>query len=190
MQTWTGTKRPIPSGKVNINLARGLMLALAAAGLAIAYFQSTTFLLLVVYAVDDVVYSLGLKNVAILDIMMVASGFIIRVAAGGVLAAVIISHWLFIMTFLLALFLAIAKRRDDLVLAEATGTQLRGQQRIQLGICECGHGDHGGRDYRELYSLCHVSGYSYTVSRKTPVRLSDGVCVGGFAAIPPDHAGF
>ena len=120
------SKRPIPAGKINVNLACGLMLALAVAGLAIAYFLSTTFLLLLVaYVVINVTYSLGLKKVAILDIMMVSSGFIIRVVAGGVLTGVVISHWLFIMTFLLALFLAIAKRRDDLVLAEVTGIQLR-----------------------------------------------------------------
>ena len=107
-------------------LARGLMLALAVAGLAIAYFLSTTFLLLqVADVVINSTYSLGLKKVTILDIMMVSSGFIIRVVAGGVLTGVVISHWLFIMTLPLALFLAIAKRRDDLVLAEVTGIQLR-----------------------------------------------------------------
>ena len=120
------SKRPIPSGRVNVNTARIMMALLAVLGLGLAYFLGTTFLLLLVtYVVINIGYSFGLKKVAILDIMMVSSGFIIRVVAGGVLTGIVISHWLFIMTFLLALFLAIAKRRDDLVLTETTGAQLR-----------------------------------------------------------------
>jgi decaprenyl-phosphate phosphoribosyltransferase len=120
------SKRPIPSGKVSINTARVLMMALGVASLGIAWYLNQTFLMLIcAYIAINIAYSFGLKKVAILDIIMVSSGFILRVVAGGILASVVVSHWLFIMTALLALFLAIAKRRDDLVLTESTGTQLR-----------------------------------------------------------------
>lgn len=120
------SKRPIPSGAVNLFLARSIMVMLAIGGCVGALLIDFNFLIiLLVYVGVNISYSFGLKRIPILDIIMVSSGFILRVSAGGILAAVVISHWLFIMTFLLALFLAIAKRRDDLVLAEATGQQMR-----------------------------------------------------------------
>ncbi|EMR04652.1 UbiA prenyltransferase family protein [Cesiribacter andamanensis] len=73
----------------------------------------------------NLAYSYGLKNVALLDLFIIAFGFMLRVVAGGVLADVPISRWLVIMVFLLALFLALAKRRDDLLLFKKSGQQLR-----------------------------------------------------------------
>ena len=71
---------------------------------------------LILYILINILYSMGLKNVAILDTLMVASGFLIRTLAGGWLVDVEISQWLVIMVFLLSFFLAMAKRRDDLIL--------------------------------------------------------------------------
>jgi 4-hydroxybenzoate polyprenyltransferase len=73
------------------------------------------------YLILNISYSFFLKRLAIIDVVCVALGFVLRVAAGGVAASVPISHWIIIMTFLLALFLAFAKRRDDFLLA-ANGT--------------------------------------------------------------------
>lgn len=70
-------------------------------------------------------YSFGLKNMAIVDILIVAAGFVLRVKGGGVLAEVNTTEWLIIMTFLLALFMAIGKRRDDVMLKMETGTDMR-----------------------------------------------------------------
>jgi len=68
------------------------------------------------YLILNYLYSCCLKKFAIIDISVIAVGFVIRVFFGGLSSEVSISHWLIIMTFLLALFLALAKRRDDLLL--------------------------------------------------------------------------
>jgi 4-hydroxybenzoate polyprenyltransferase len=68
---------------------------------------------------------MGLKNMSILDIMILAAGFVLRIKAGGVIAQVGISQWLVIMVFLLALFLALGKRRDDLLVKESSGNEVR-----------------------------------------------------------------
>src|SRR5690606_14713227 len=70
-------------------------------------------------------YSFGLKNLSIIDILIVATGFVLRVKGGAVLDGVNTTEWFIIMTFLLALFMAIAKRRDDVLLKAATGTEMR-----------------------------------------------------------------
>lgn len=118
--------RPIASGAVTVPAAIILMILLALASFAGAWFINTGLLyVLLVYAGVNLGYSLGLKRIALLDIVLVSSGFILRVLAGGLIAGVAVSQWLFIMTFLFALFLSIAKRRDDLVLLETTGTEMR-----------------------------------------------------------------
>ncbi len=66
-------------------------------------------------------YSLTLKRIVILDIFLVASGFVIRVAAGGFASGVIPSSWLLVCTTLLALLLAVGKRRHELLTLEAKG---------------------------------------------------------------------
>lgn len=77
------------------------------------------------YLLLNLVYSFGLKNFAIIDLFCIAAGFVLRIFAGAVASAIRPSHWLILMTFLLALFLSFAKRRDDLLL-EANGKKVRG----------------------------------------------------------------
>ncbi|MBF0236853.1 MAG: decaprenyl-phosphate phosphoribosyltransferase [SAR324 cluster bacterium] len=74
------------------------------------------------YWLLNLVYSLGLKHIALLDIMTIATGFVLRIFAGGFAAQVKISMWIILLTFLLALFLAVAKRREDVLLL-ASGIQ-------------------------------------------------------------------
>jgi 4-hydroxybenzoate polyprenyltransferase len=62
-------------------------------------------------------YSFGLKHIAVLDLVLVSSGFVFRVFAGAVVTQVVPTHWIILMTFLLALFITLAKRRDDIRLA-------------------------------------------------------------------------
>jgi len=76
------------------------------------------------YLLVNVAYSMGVKHAAIVDLMCIAVGFVLRVFAGGSASGVTPSHWIVIMTFLLALFLGLAKRRDDLLLA-ACGSRTR-----------------------------------------------------------------
>ncbi len=114
--------RPIPSGLIKPGQAAVTALTLALLGLAIAYYLDPNFFILSIsYLILNIAYSFGLKNFSIIDIMIVSSGFLIRIYCGGVLADVPVSHWLTIMVLLLALFLALAKRRDDLLIGAANG---------------------------------------------------------------------
>lgn len=111
--------RPLASGKANVAASLTLMTLMLLAGFVLAYMLNFHFFLLLgTYFVINIAYSLGLKNIGIVDIFLVSSGFMLRIYAGGVLGDVPISHWLAIMAMLLSLFLALAKRRDDLVLSK------------------------------------------------------------------------
>jgi len=113
------SKRPIAKGEISPSQALILFVVLAAAGLTAAFFlQRDFFLALVVYFFLQVAYSLKLKQVVILDIFVIAAGFVIRVVAGGLVIAVPISSWLLICTTLLALLLSMGKRRHELILLE------------------------------------------------------------------------
>jgi decaprenyl-phosphate phosphoribosyltransferase len=118
--------RPIASGKVSSQFAIFCFTLLGISGLTLAFFLHYIFFaLLLFYLFLNIGYSFGLKNVPILDLFIVASGFLIRVHSGGILSDVPVSHWLSIMVLLLAMFIVIAKRRDDIVLHELTGSDFR-----------------------------------------------------------------
>ncbi|HYF33152.1 MAG TPA: UbiA prenyltransferase family protein [Chitinophagaceae bacterium] len=121
-------KRPLASGRVHKHTALAIAIVLFLIAIALGYYLDSTLQLLFVmsiYFVVNISYSMGLKNIAILDILLLASGFVIRVKAGAIIALVDTSEWLMIMTYLLALFLAIAKRRDDMLLKLSTGASMR-----------------------------------------------------------------
>ena len=108
--------RPLAVGSVDARAALGLMGGLAAGGLAGAGLLSAGFTLIVAaYLALNVAYSAGLKRFAIIDVMSVALGFVLRVYAGGALIGVEPTVWIVACTMLLALFIALAKRRDDVV---------------------------------------------------------------------------
>lgn len=118
--------RPLASDKVGKPTAIALIFVCLAIGLAGGFYLNQNFAIaLILYLLINLSYSMGLKNVAILDTVMVASGFLIRTLAGGWLAQVEVSQWLVIMVFLLSFFLAMAKRRDDLVLFHEGQAPLR-----------------------------------------------------------------
>jgi decaprenyl-phosphate phosphoribosyltransferase len=118
--------RPIASGAIKPSAALTFMAVLAVIGFTMAFTISEMFFgILMGYFVMNLLYSSGLKNVPILDLFIVALGFIFRTYSGGVIANIVVSSWLAIMIFLLALFLIIAKRRDDLVIHSETGEMVR-----------------------------------------------------------------
>ena len=124
----TKSKRPLASGHVKPSHAILICILLMIVGSALGYVANQNFeflLVLGVYFIVNIAYSFGLKNVAILDMLLLASGFVFRVKGGAIIAHVDSSEWLIIMTFLLALFMAIGKRRDDVLLKEASGTDMR-----------------------------------------------------------------
>lgn len=120
--------RPLASGKVKKNVALiisvGLLLAGAAVGFSLDSSGKFLFILGIYYFLN-LAYSFGLKNISIVDILIVSAGFVLRVKGGSILAEVEATEWLNIMTFLLALFMAIAKRRDDVILKISTGMDMR-----------------------------------------------------------------
>jgi decaprenyl-phosphate phosphoribosyltransferase len=118
--------RPLASGKVSKTEAIVLLCLFLVLGSSLALFVKIKFaFVLGIYFVMNVMYSLGLKKIAILDMIIISIGFVLRIKAGGVIADIAISQWLMVMVFLLALFLAIAKRRDDIVLKMEQGIDLR-----------------------------------------------------------------
>lgn len=119
-------KRPLPSGAVSRQAAIVIMLLCLLGGGSLAILLKAKFaFVLGLYFIMNIGYSLGLKKVAILDILLISIGFVLRIKAGGVLAEIAITQWLMIMVFLLALFLAVAKRRDDIILKMEKGIDLR-----------------------------------------------------------------
>jgi decaprenyl-phosphate phosphoribosyltransferase len=121
-------KRPLAAGTVKPGVALLLATLLVSAGFALAYYADPSFRFITIlgfYLVLNIAYSLGLKNISILDIMIIAAGFVLRLKAGGYIAQVEVSAWLTLMTLLLALFMAIAKRRDDVMLQMQTGAAMR-----------------------------------------------------------------
>lgn len=113
-------KRPIASGEIGFKFAILLMLNLLLVGLVGAYFLNLKFfIILSIYFLMNLAYSLKLKHIAILDIFIVSLGFVLRLFAGGAIGNIYCTNWIIIMTFLLALFIALAKRRDDILLNNA-----------------------------------------------------------------------
>lgn len=120
--------RPLASGAVNKTYSLILSVLLTASGFIIAWLvdESGKFLFITgIYYLMNLAYSFGLKNISIIDILILATGFVLRVKGGAQLAHVNTTEWFIIMTFLLALFMALAKRRDDIMLKLSTGTEMR-----------------------------------------------------------------
>ena len=124
--------RPIASGAVSkttgyIVMAVCFIVSLALLTLIRRPDGSNSLLFLVVggYIVMNIAYSLKLKQLAIIDVFIIAIGFVLRVLAGGLATNIRLSHWIVLLTFLLTLFLAFAKRRDDVVVYEKSGVAMR-----------------------------------------------------------------
>jgi len=111
--------RPIAAGEISIPVALVTGIILAAAGILTAISINQQFLIIAgCYLLLNIIYTFVLKNVVILDVMSIASGFVLRAAAGAAAIDVDISGWLLITTFVLALFLGLGKRRHELIYLE------------------------------------------------------------------------
>src|SRR5436190_2299222 len=110
-------QRPVASGRLRPGAAIAACAVLTAAALAAAgLLNRETLAITAGYLASTFAYSFGLKRVFLLDVMIVAAGFVLRAAAGAAAIAAEISPWLLVCSFLLALFLALGKRRAELVL--------------------------------------------------------------------------
>jgi 4-hydroxybenzoate polyprenyltransferase len=114
--------RPVVSGEVPRSLALAAGAILFAASIALTALRAPAALgWILLYAVLTALYSIVLKKVQLLDVFIIASGFVLRVLAGSAAAAVRPSHWLLLCTFFLALFLALSKRRGELAARGSDG---------------------------------------------------------------------
>ena len=122
--------RPIASGVVSVRAGYTLMLICTIGAfvlLPLAQSPNTPYLYIIiaVYWLMNMAYCIKLKQYAILDVSIIAIGFVMRVLIGGLVTDIWISHWLVMMTFLVTLFLALTKRNDDYRLFEQTGQKPR-----------------------------------------------------------------
>lgn len=110
-------RRPIASGSLKPEVAVGAVVVLLPITFVLSWFLSPWFAAIgAVYMAKDFGYSFGLKHVVILDVFLLAAGFTLRALAGGVAIDVAISPWLLMVTSLGALFLALNKRKHELLL--------------------------------------------------------------------------
>jgi len=110
--------RPLASGTVSTTNAKLIIFSLSSFVFFIsALFNIKLFFVLVVYFILNLLYSYKLKHIAIVDIFIISTGFVLRLFAGALVVNIELSMWIIIITFLLAIFLSLAKRRDDVLLS-------------------------------------------------------------------------
>ena len=117
--------RPIASGQVSVSAAYALMAIMLILSMTVCPMLKGRSMavgtVVLGYWIMNIAYCVWLKNFAIIDVCLIAFGFVLRILAGGLATGIEPSNWLVLMTFLLTLFLSFAKRRDDVLRREATG---------------------------------------------------------------------
>ncbi|PXW13001.1 4-hydroxybenzoate polyprenyltransferase [Chryseobacterium sp. CBTAP 102] len=122
-------RRPLASGAISKSKAVGILIGLILVNIALVFFTKIYFhellwkfaIIIVFYVVMNLAYTFRLKHVPIIDIFIIAIGFVLRVLAGGYITGISISQWAILLTFVLALVLAIGKRRGELINAQVSG---------------------------------------------------------------------
>ena len=160
--------RPLASGVISISLAIILDLVLSIGGLLLSYLVNYKLLfVLVAYKLINILYTLILKKIAILDIMVLSLGFVLRLYAGSVSTGIQLSEWIIIMTFLLSMLIVLGKRRNDVLFFEQEEIVLR----------------HAVKGYNSMFlnytmvmlsSVIIVSYIMYTVSPEIQQRFGTG----------------
>lgn len=119
------SSRPIANGQISIPSALLFIILLLLLSLPLATLISPHLgIILVIYLIMNIAYSMKLKHIPLIDVSIIASGFVLRLFAGASVSNVSLSMWIILITFLLALFLALAKRRDDVLLSQ-NGFEIR-----------------------------------------------------------------
>ncbi len=118
--------RPLASGELSKSYALKIMGTLLFSGLLlIISISHEAFLIFIIYVLINIAYTFKLKQIAIVDVYIISIGFVLRLFVGSIITGIAISKWIIIMTFLLALFLALSKRRDDVIIYSDTGKKMR-----------------------------------------------------------------
>jgi 4-hydroxybenzoate polyprenyltransferase len=158
-------RRPLAEGTLQVSEAYMVSMVLAAIAFILAFMMSRTFfVILLAYFILNLAYSLKIKQIVILDIMFIASGFVLRILAGTTLAGVSPSDWLIICTITLSLFLGFSKRRNELVLmGENAGSQRKVLKEYSIHFLD---------QMISMVTACTVMSYIlYTVSPETVDRF-------------------
>lgn len=122
--------RPIASGKVSVSIGYEVAALLVCLSFLVLFlfggeqWESLSGCI-ILYLLMNLAYCVYLKRKTLVDVFIIAIGFVLRVWVGSIATGIVLSHWLIIMTFLFALFIAFAKRRDDVVIYEETGIYVR-----------------------------------------------------------------
>lgn len=162
-------KRPIASGMMSTKQGYGLMilcLLLSVSFLLVCEREQGESMLAVIltYYLLNIGYCMKLKQIAIVDVFIIATGFVLRVWIGGIATGIVLSQWIVLMTFLLALFLAFAKRRDDVVIYASTGVKARRN-------ISCYNPDFMNQVLTIIGTITIVCYIMYTVSAEVTMRL-------------------
>lgn len=119
--------RPVAAGIIPPQMAIAISACLLLTSIITAWITIGIKLvyILIIYILTNILYCLQLKQYALVDVFIISFGFILRLIAGSIATDIILSHWIILMTFLLALFLALSKRRDDVIMFEQHGKKMR-----------------------------------------------------------------
>jgi decaprenyl-phosphate phosphoribosyltransferase len=122
----TKKDRPIVTKEISLTQAICFAVILLIIGTILAVSIGVKVVLwLCVYILLNILYSLKIKHIAILDVFFIASGFLIRLFVGAIPGNIVLSNWILVMTFLLALFLAFSKRRSDVIYFQSNSKIIR-----------------------------------------------------------------
>ena len=121
--------RPLASGAISKKSAKIILVGLIVLDIALIFAGQYFFgknlwkfsIIILAYFLMNIAYTFKLKHVAIIDVTIIATGFVLRVLAGGYITGIFISQWAILLTFILALVLAIGKRRGELINAQVSG---------------------------------------------------------------------
>lgn len=123
------SKRPIASGKVSINQSIAIIVFLALIIIvSFLYLPHSVICFVAAYIVINLFYCFGMKNFAVIDVTSISLGFVFRVLAGGEASNTLTTSWIVILIFLLMFSIALAKRRDDLILSQNNNEVFRKSQ--------------------------------------------------------------
>lgn len=159
------SRRPIASGAVSVATATTFAVVLAAVSLGAAFALDRQFFAVgLSYIVLLIAYSIWLKHSPVLDVLVIAFGFVLRAFAGSVVLHVAFSHWLMVLTLLLALFLATAKRRAEYVaLAGDAAAHRRSLEHYSLPMLD---------QMLSVVMACTLLAYAfYTISPETVMKF-------------------
>ncbi|HKZ01122.1 MAG TPA: decaprenyl-phosphate phosphoribosyltransferase, partial [Pyrinomonadaceae bacterium] len=169
--------RPIPSGALSKSLALLTTLLLLTSAFVIGSALGVTFLLLeTAYCAVTLGYCLTFKQAIVLDGMLIATGFVLRVVGGAVAVNVEASHWLIVCAFLLALFLAFSKRRQELLILSTDAEQ----HRSVLGQYTVGYLDRANNILLAATIVCYAL---YTVAPETIQKFGTDKLIYGSAFV-------